>query len=309
MEMDETVSLASAAINNQRLNNQQAFLDGQHSYLRGKTTVSFPLTVGQQFYPVVSPVNGTALNKLIDLDRARTLFYINYSNFRYQMRYGISQPEYNIYNSAFGVAGVPCMKWDLKNNQTAVTDPAANYPGSGAAQLTYTGLQVGGTYSWVPGVQELSLTYNGNTYTQQDVFTVVAGVTTATVTGAANGAAYTGQLNAIGLMLEVWPIPSVPQTLELEGLLPLTIMENDADTCVIDDLLLVLFTAAEYLSRAGAGDAQAKITKAKAHLDTLKASYPSRYETFNMSGGHLYIDGFTNGKGRPVIAVSGPASQ
>ena len=307
--MDEAISPARVAINNQLLNNQQAFLLGQHAYLRGKTRVTFPLVVGQQFYPITTPVNGTPFNKLIDLDRPETIEFVNYSNFRYKITFGIGQNEYNIYNSIYGVAGVPVMKWDLVNNQTPVLDPASTYPGSGAATITYTGLVPGTTYSWVPGVQEVSLIYNGNAITQQDTFTVIAGVTTATVTGAANGAIYTGQLNTTGLQVETWPIPSVPQNLEMAGVLPLTIMENDTDTCVIDDLCLVLFTAAEILARSGLGDAQAKITKAKAHLDSLKASYPSKFETLNMSGGHRWIEGFQNGKGRPVVAVSGPTSQ
>jgi len=308
-ESDETISPGRIAINNRLLNNQQAFLAGQHSYIRGKTRVSLVLVAGVQFIPIGTLINGSPLNELIDLDRPETTEFINFSNFRYRLTFGIGQQEYNIYNSAYGVAGVPCMKWDIVNNQQAIADPASNYPGSVAPTLTYTGLLPGGQYEWIPGINEVSLTYNGSVYTAQDTFTVVSGVTTATVTGVALGDAFTGQLNTVGMQIEVWPIPSVPQTLELAGTLPINQMENDTDTCVIDDLALVLFTAAEILQRAGQADYAAKMAKAKAHLDALKGSYPMKFETFNIAGGSIYVEGFNNCRGRPVIAVSGPTSQ
>ena len=303
-DMDEVASPGSVPINNQLLNNQQFFLCNQHAYLRGKTRVTFPLVSGQQFFPTSTPVNGTPLEELIDLDRPETTEFVNFSNFRYRLLFGIGQNDYNIYNSVYGMAGVPVMRWDMVQNQYAVTAPGASYPGGGAVTLTYTGLIPGQRYTWNPGINEVSLVYNGVTFTAQDTFSVVTGVTTAVVTGLANAVPFTGQLNTIGRVIEVWPIPSVPQTLELAGVVPINLMENDTDVCVIDDYLLVLFTAGEMLARSGLGDASAKITKAKAHLDALKSSYPNRLETFNLSGGYRHIAGFHNGKGRPVIAVS-----
>jgi len=308
-EMDETISPARIQINNQLLNNQQAFLVGQHAYLRGKTRVSLALSPLQQFIPVSSLVNGTPLNQLIDLDRPETTEFINFSNFRYRLTFGIGQMEYNIYNSSYGIAGVPCMKWDMVNVQQAIPDPGSVYPGTPPATLQYTGLVAGGSYQWIPGVNEVQLTYNGLDYTAQDVITAVYGASTATITGQGTGAAFTGQLNTIGPQIEVWPIPSVPQTLELAGTLPVNLMENDSDVCVIDDLVLVLFTAAEILQRSGQADYAAKAGKAKAHLDSIKGSFPIKSERFNISGGNVYIPGFDGGKGRPVIAVSGSLSQ
>ena len=303
-EANEAISPARISINNRLLNNQQAFLYGQHAYIRGKTRVSLPLTVGQQFTPITTLVNGTPLNELIDFDRPETTEFINYSNFRYRLDFGIGQLNYNVYNAAYGPAGVPCMAWDIVNTQTAVADPAANYPGSVSPVLSYTVIP-GGTYQWIPGLNEVSLTVNGVVYTAQDTFSVPAGVTTATATGTALGAAFTGQLNTIGPQIEMWPIPAIAQTLELAGTLPINQMEVDTDTCVIDDLLLVLFTAAEILARAGVGDAQAKAAKAKAHLDSIRSSYPFKFDTFNISGGSRWVKGFDNGRGRPVIAVMG----
>lgn len=106
------------------------------------------------------------------------------------------------------------------------------------------------------------------------------------------------------LKIELWPVPSVAQTIELAGLLPLVAMSSDSDTCVIDDLILVLFTAAEILARKGAQDAGAKGAKAKAAMDSLKASYPSAFETFNLAG--VDRNGFRPPNNRrPVVAVNG----
>jgi len=216
-EMDETISPARVAINNQLLNNQQSFLDNQHAYLRGKVRVSLAAVVGQQYYDVPAG---------IDMDRLEKPEFTNLSNFRYRISFGIGQEDYNIFRSDLGVKASPVMKWDLVN---------------------------------------------------------VAGV----------------------LKIELWPLPSVAQTIELAGLLPLTQMVNDSDTCVIDDLILVLFTAAELLARHQSADAQAKGAKAKAALQSLKASYPSKFETFNLAGvRNLSSDFQRPNNQRPVVATN-----
>ena len=220
-EMDESISPARVAINNQLLNNQQAFLFAQHSYLRGKTVVSLPGVVGQQYYNVPAG---------IDFDRLEQPTFTNVNNFRYRVGYGIGQEEYNLFRSDLGVTASPVMRWQMVN---------------------------------VP----------------------VASVLT--------------------LQIEMWPIPSVVQSLIFTGLLPLTIMVNDSDTCVIDDLALVLFTAAEILARKESGDAQAKGAKSKAHMDSMKAAFPIKYEVWNISGEQPRFDEFYKGNNRrPVVAVN-----
>lgn len=218
-EMDETISPARIAVNNQLLNNQQSFLDNQHSFLRGKTVVSLPGVIGQQYYNVPAG---------IDFDRLEQPTFTNVNNFRYRIGYGIGQEEYNLFRSDLGVTASPVMRWQMVN----VGSPAA-------------------------------------------------------------------------LKIELWPIPSVAQSIVFTGLLPLTPMVLDTDTCVIDDLVLVLFTAAEILARKGSGDAQAKGAKAKAALDSLKASFPIKYETFNLAGEQPRFDEFYKGNNRrPVVAVN-----
>lgn len=104
------------------------------------------------------------------------------------------------------------------------------------------------------------------------------------------------------LQIEAWPIPNAAQTLEFSGLLKVTQMVSDTDTCVIDDMAIVLFTAAEMLAKSQAADAQAKLAKAQAYLSSLRSGKPSKFETFNMMGKlNPFVD---NNKNRPVIATS-----
>ena len=92
-------------------------------------------------------------------------------------------------------------------------------------------------------------------------------------------------------------------TLEFSGLLPITTMAQDTDTCVIDDMALVYMTAAEILAKRGAGDAQAKLAKAQAYLASIRSGKPGRYETLNISGSDW---GVRHGDyKRPVVAVGG----
>lgn len=213
-EIDESVSTARVALNNQLLNNQQSFLDSQYSNLRGKTNASLSLAPGVRYY---TPPTG------IDLDRLIKPAFTNLAAFRYEVEYGIGPDEYNAYDSNLGVQSSPALRWDLTN-------------------------------------------VNGS------------------------------------LQIEIWPVPDTAQTFQLYGVLPLTQMVNDTDTCVIDDLALVLFTAAEILFRKKQGDAQAKLAKANLVLNTLKASFPSKYETFNMGGGTRWP--LSEQMQRPVVAVN-----
>ncbi len=85
--------------------------------------------------------------------------------------------------------------------------------------------------------------------------------------------------------IEVWPIPLTAQTLHLSGIRVFTPMSVDASTCPLDDMLVILFMAAEELARSKAADATAKLAKAQAHLAGLKGSRQTEHEQFSMAGG------------------------
>ena len=214
-ELDETIASAGVDTKNQKLNNMQSFLYGQHNFLRGKVRVSLPLTPGQRYYTLPAG---------IDFDHLDKPQYTTVAGFRYEVYFGIDQPEYNVYRSDLGVQATPVIRWDLVN---------------------------------------------------------VAGV----------------------LQIECWPIPSTIQTLEFSGQNYPTPMVADSDPCVIDDLLIVLFTAAEMLAKRQAADASAKLAKANAHLASIRSGKPSKHEMFQISGAEpIWSDRY--GRRRPVTGVT-----
>jgi len=110
-----------------------------------------------------------------------------------------------------------------------------------------------------------------------------------------------------GTQFEVWPVPSMAMTLRLTGQQILTPLVQDTDTAMLDDMLIVLFTAAQLLARYRQSDAQAMAARAKSRLDKLRQGYPKPNGMFVLS------DGDTGWKRRdwsrqPTVAtmISGP---
>lgn len=84
--------------------------------------------------------------------------------------------------------------------QTAVAAPGATYPASGSIALTYTGLTIGAQYAWTPGSNEKNISIIagvGGVTPCQFGLVFKATATTLTVTGTANSANFTGQLNLV----------------------------------------------------------------------------------------------------------------
>jgi hypothetical protein len=69
--------------------------------------------------------------------------------------------------------------------------------------------------------------------------------------------------------IEVWPRPASAQTLYLKGIQAVSRLVDDDDVCLLDDDLVVLFTAAE-LTR-NENDRKVKLSAAQAHLQMLSA--------------------------------------
>lgn len=70
--------------------------------------------------------------------------------------------------------------------------------------------------------------------------------------------------------IEVWPIPATATTLRIKGLQAITPLVDDADLCLLDDTLVVLYAAAELAAGVGADDAEFKAQMAREHLQKLK---------------------------------------
>lgn len=96
---------------------------------------------------------------------------------------------------------------------------------------------------------------------------------------------------------EVWPIPatdgdadSLENYVRVHGQQKLTTMVNDADVCLLDADLLVLYAAAEILAKRGSRDATAKLENANAHYLKLKGRATPGSEPFKVGGDTFGMD-------------------
>jgi len=86
--------------------------------------------------------------------------------------------------------------------------------------------------------------------------------------------------------LEVWPIPASTYSttnkfrLQIQGLRKLRSLVNESDVADLDDDLIVMFAAAEYLARQKSADASAKLQIAQQFYRTLKGRATTGTETF-----------------------------
>lgn len=90
--------------------------------------------------------------------------------------------------------------------------------------------------------------------------------------------------NYTSTQMEIWPVPSTGQTLRFWGTKLLDPLISDTDTADLDDLLIVLYAAAEKLSRNKQKDADEKRQRGLALFNRLRsASRPN--VLFTMGGG------------------------
>lgn len=86
------------------------------------------------------------------------------------------------------------------------------------------------------------------------------------------------------VQIEVWPLPATATRLRLTGQKAMAALANDNDTCELDDLLIVQFTAAKELARMQSADAPAMLSEANKTLARLVGGDNSEDQTFNMNG-------------------------
>lgn len=71
--------------------------------------------------------------------------------------------------------------------------------------------------------------------------------------------------------IEVWPVPSSnSQELEFIGIQAISALVDDADKCLLDDELVLLFAGAEILAADKAADAPMRLQAAQARLKSVK---------------------------------------
>ncbi|MBO4228014.1 hypothetical protein [Bradyrhizobium neotropicale] len=87
-------------------------------------------------------------------------------------------------------------------------------------------------------------------------------------------------------MLEVWPVPAGSgQALQFKGKTKFKRLVDDADLCLLDDQLVVLYAAAELAPPKKRTDINAKLTAALARLGMVKARGQGGSESFRLGLG------------------------
>lgn len=117
------------------------------------------------------------------------------------------------------------------------------------------------------------------------------------------------QLQSDGTTFEVWPVPVTQQTVKFEGQRPVTSLltagaYDPAKTLDLDDLLVVLFVAANRLGRVKAEDAALMLQKAQDRLTMLRAALPEERQGTTILGGDSGEAAVRRTVGMTVIAAS-----
>lgn len=103
------------------------------------------------------------------------------------------------------------------------------------------------------------------------------------------------RLNSDGSTFEVWPIPATDQTVRFHGQRPLSTLLNGGSydptkVLDLDDLLVILFVAANRLARTKQQDATLMLQRAENRLKMLRASGPAVKERTTIIGGSAMED-------------------
>lgn len=102
---------------------------------------------------------------------------------------------------------------------------------------------------------------------------------------------------------EVWPLPATATRLRLTGQRTLNTLAADTDKADLDDLLIVLFSAAELAARYGDQSAAAKAKRAEMRLQRLRGGIVGPNKVFSMRGSRWDNRRFKN-EVRPMVGVN-----
>lgn len=84
--------------------------------------------------------------------------------------------------------------------------------------------------------------------------------------------------------LELWPVPATSQNTRITGTMVLPALSATTDRAVVDDMMLVLFVAADRLMRYDQKDAAIKLAQAQQIAARLTATLPRRDSVFKIGG-------------------------
>lgn len=106
------------------------------------------------------------------------------------------------------------------------------------------------------------------------------------------------------VQFEVWPLPATATRLRLTGQMVLPALAADADTCALDDLLIVQWTAAKLLARMKSADAAAMLSEAQETLKRLLGADNSPSQVFSMGGSPRGAQRHRDRSTIPTVAVN-----
>jgi hypothetical protein len=118
---------------------------------------------------------------------------------------------------------------------------------------------------------------------------------------------------------EVWPVPSVQTIFRFRGqsamtpLLtftantgqPSTVAAQYANTLMLDDVMVMLFTAAEHLQELGKGNAPSVMARAQARMAQIRGCYPKRDQPCAMNGAKLQTKKRVVSMQIPILVAGG----
>jgi hypothetical protein len=105
-----------------------------------------------------------------------------------------------------------------------------------------------------------------------------------------------------GEQLEFWPISNTTSTVYFRGTKPIGDLIQEADTADLDDHMIVLFAAAEILSRQKSNDAKVKLSQAERRLSQLRKNATGPSEPVQIGLGNR--DGEKANRNRTRVIVS-----
>ena len=100
---------------------------------------------------------------------------------------------------------------------------------------------------------------------------------------------------------EIWPVNNTAQKIRFTGQRALDALVTDNDTADLDDLLIVLFVAADILIKGKQPDGQLTLAQAQERLARQRGAYPTKPKGFVFGG----RDGAAEKKRLVSIAVAG----
>ena len=301
---DTTGGQAAADVSrlNQLLYNKQVELASAYDwpFLRDRQDV---VTVGgQRFY----------LLPLLNYDRPHSVKN-DWNLIWTDMDYGITEDDYNMFNSLIGQTSDPTMKWLIVGQADVPAPSTAPVANLAAGVLT-------GAYSWVytfvteygetPASPAASLTLASqgaliNGFGPAPVVVVQGTNVTVPCTtvniyrtkaggsafffaaqrpiGGAFGDSLSDSFLTIPLApsslptstFELWPIPQTPQTIRFRGERSLNPLALDTDQADLDDILLIKGVAAQELARRESADASMVAQQFSQRLALLRLAGPS----------------------------------